>query len=276
MNAAASVDGARKIASDGELRESQQLALASSSIHPTGGGTPRPARASRACRPGNRNGMPRLRQRWDHSWSSDSRGTPPRSRSVPARPAARTLRRAGYRPRALPIGRAMRDRVTATESAVLEQPPQSGPFEARRTASSVAVILVNARRSLAVRSYRARSPEVSERSAGPPSHPAAGIARPPLTPNWPVPPNNQHDRTHPHRPCPSVRRPARCHRRDVELAENSEDVIDWLLVHQTGSYSAKDAPGRRPARLRARRHWMLRRARPPTRWSTLRGPPRLR
>ena len=129
------------------------------------------------------------------------------------------------------------DRATATESAVLEQPPQSGPFEARRT---------------------------------------AGIAHPPLTPNWPVPPNDQHDRTHPHRPCLSVRRPARCHRRDVGLAENSEDVIDWLLVHQTGSYSAKDAPGRRPARLRARRHWMLRRARPPTRWSTLRGPPRLR
>src|SRR5271169_961561 len=72
------------------------------------------------------------------------------------------------------------------------------------------------RRSLAVRNYRARSPEASERSAGPPSHPAAGIA-------------------HPHRPCRSVRRPARCHRRDVEVAENSEDVIDWLLVHQTGS-----------------------------------------
>ena len=34
---------------------------------------------------------------------------------------------------------------------------------------------------------------------------------------------------------------SRCHRRDVELAENSEDVIDWRLVHQTGSYSAKDA-----------------------------------
>jgi len=89
-----------------------------------------------------------------------------------------------------------------------KQPPQSGPFEARRTASSVAVILVNAPRSLAVRSYRARSPEVSERSAGPPSHPAAGIARPPVTPNWPVSPNDQHDRTHPHRPCLSVRRPA--------------------------------------------------------------------
>ena len=40
--------------------------------------------------------------------------------------------------------------------------------------------------------------------------------RPPLTPNWPVPPNDQHDRTHPHRPCLPVRRPARCHRRDVE------------------------------------------------------------
>jgi hypothetical protein len=44
--------------------------------------------------------------------------------------------------------------------SVLEQPPRSGPFEARRTASSVAVVLVNARRSLAVRNYRARSPEV--------------------------------------------------------------------------------------------------------------------
>ncbi len=33
----------------------------------------------------------------------------------------------------------------------------------------------------------------------------------------------------------------RCHRRDVELAENSEDVIDWRLVHQTGSCPAKDA-----------------------------------
>jgi hypothetical protein len=89
-------------------------------------------------------------------------------------------------------------------------------------------------------------PEVSERSPGPPSHPAAGIAHPPLTPNWPVQPNDQHDRTHPHRPCLSVHRPTRYHRRD-ELAENSEDVIDWLLVHQTGSYSAKDAPvaGRR-------------------------------
>jgi hypothetical protein len=163
-----------------------------------------------------------------------------------------------------------------SRSRVLEQPPQSDPFEARRTASSVAVILVNAPRSLAVRSCHARSPEVSERSAGPPSHPAAGIARPSLTPNWPVPPNDQHDRAHPHRPRLSVRRPARCHRRDVELAENSEEVIDWLLVHQTRSYSAKDAPGRRPARLRARRHRMLRRARPPTRWSTLRGPPRLR
>jgi hypothetical protein len=30
------------------------------------------------------------------------------------------------------------------------------------------------------------------------------------------------------------------------------------------------------ARLRAGRHWMLRRARPPRRWSTLRGPPRSR
>jgi hypothetical protein len=38
-----------------------------------------------------------------------------------------------------------------------------------------------------------------------------------------------------------VRTGSRCHRRDVELAENSEDVIDWRLVHQTGSYSAKDA-----------------------------------
>jgi hypothetical protein len=28
---------------------------------------------------------------------------------------------------------------------------------------------------------------------------------------------------------------------DVELGENSEDVIDWRLVHQTGSYAAKDA-----------------------------------
>ena len=28
---------------------------------------------------------------------------------------------------------------------------------------------------------------------------------------------------------------SRRHRRDVELAENSEDVIDWRLVHQTGS-----------------------------------------
>jgi hypothetical protein len=108
------------------------------------------------------------------------------------------------------------------------------------------------------------------------SHPAAGIAHPPLTPNWPGPPSDQHDRSHPHRPCLPVRRPARCHRRDVELAENSEDVIDRLLVHQTGSYPAKDAPGRRSARLRARRHWMLRRARPPRRWSTLRGPPRSR
>jgi hypothetical protein len=34
---------------------------------------------------------------------------------------------------------------------------------------------------------------------------------------------------------------SRCHRRDVELAENSEDVIDWRLVQQAGSYSAKDA-----------------------------------
>jgi hypothetical protein len=34
---------------------------------------------------------------------------------------------------------------------------------------------------------------------------------------------------------------SRCHRRGVELGENSEDVIDWRLVHQTGSYSAKDA-----------------------------------
>src|ERR1700719_4004734 len=102
------------------------------------------------------------------------------------------------------------------------------------------------RGEVAVRNHRARSPEVSERSAGPPSHPAAGIAHPPLTPNWLVPPNDQHDRTHPYRPCLPVRRPARCHRRDVELAENSEDVIDWLLAYQTGSYSAKDAPGRRP------------------------------
>jgi len=132
------------------------------------------------------------------------------------------------------------------------------------------------RGEVAVRNHRARSPEVSGRSAGPPSHPAAGIAHPPLTPNWSVPPNDQHDRTHPYRPCLPVRRPARCHCRDVELAENSEDVIDWLLAHQTGSYSAKDAPGRRPARLRARRHRMLRRARPPRRWSTLRGPPRSR
>jgi hypothetical protein len=154
--------------------------------------------------------------------------------------------------------------------------PRSGPFEARRTVSSLAVILVNARRGLAVRNYRARSPEVSERCAGPPSRPAAGIVHPALTPNWPVPPNDQHDRSHPRRPCLSVRRPARCHRRDGELAENSEDVIDWLLVHQTGSRSAKDAPGRRSARLRAGRHWMLRRARPPRRWSTLRGPPRSR
>jgi hypothetical protein len=84
----------------------------------------------------------------------------------------------------------------------------SGPFEARRTASFVAVILVNLRRSLAVRNYRARSPEVPERSAGPSSHPAAGIAHPPLTPNWPGPPNDQHDRSHPHRPCLPVRRPA--------------------------------------------------------------------
>ena len=160
--------------------------------------------------------------------------------------------------------------------SVLEQPPRSGLFEARRTASSVAVILANARRSLAVRNYRARPPEVSERSAGPPSHPAAGIAHPALTPNWPVPPDDQHDRTHLRRPCLPVRHPARCHRRDVEVAEPSEDVIDWLLVHQTGSYSAKDAPARRPARLRARRHWMLRRARPPRRWSALRGPPRSR
>ena len=60
------------------------------------------------------------------------------------------------------------------------------------------------------------------------------------------------------------------------LSVPSEDVIDWLLVHQTGSYSAKDAPGRRPARLRAGRYWMLRGARPPGRWSTLRGPPRSR
>jgi hypothetical protein len=35
-------------------------------------------------------------------------------------------------------------------------------------------------------------------------------------------------------------------------------------------------PHRRSARLRARRHWMLRRARPPGRCSTLRGPPRSR
>ena len=45
---------------------------------------------------------------------------------------------------------------------------------------------------------------------------------------------------------------------------------------RTGSYSAKDTPGRRPARLRSGRHWMLRRPRPPRRWSTLRGPPRSR
>jgi hypothetical protein len=168
-------------------------------------------------------------------------------------------------------------RCRRTDSrSVLEQPPRSGPFEAPTTASSVAVILVNARRSLAVRNYRARSAEVSERSAGPPSHPAASIAHPALTPNWPVPPGDQHARFHPRRPCLSVRRPARCHRRDVELAENSEDVIDRLLVYQTGSYSAKNAPGRRPARLRAGRHWMLRRARPPGRWSALRGPPRSR
>ena len=59
---------------------------------------------------------------------------------------------------------------------------------------------------------------------------------------WPVPPNDQHDRTHLFRPCLPVRRPARCHRRDVELAENSEDVIDWLLVARPG-----------PARRRMRR-----------------------
>jgi hypothetical protein len=57
---------------------------------------------------------------------------------------------------------------------------------------------------------------------------------------------------------------------------DAADVIDWLPVHQTGSYSAKDAPGLRPARLRAGRHWMLRRPRPPRRWSTLPGPPRSR
>src|SRR5271165_394066 len=70
-----------------------------------------------------------------------------------------------------------------------------------------------------------------------------------------------------------LRTGSRCHRRDVELAESSEDVIDWLLVHRTGSYSAKDTPGLRPARLRSGRHWMLRRHRPPRHWSTLRGPP---
>ena len=43
-----------------------------------------------------------------------------------------------------------------------------------------------------------------------------------------------------------------------------------------GSYSAKDALGRRLARLRSGRHWMLRRPRPSRRWSTLRGPPRSR
>ena len=43
----------------------------------------------------------------------------------------------------------------------------------------------------------------------------------------------------PYHPCLPVRRPARCHRRDLELAENSEDVIDWLLAHQTGYSSAK-------------------------------------
>ena len=218
--------------------------------------------------------MPRLRRRWNHSWRSDLRGTPPRSRSVTARPAARTLRRAGYRPARPPYRARNAATGTATESAVLEQPPQSGPFEARRTAFLSRHLECAA--NLGVRNYRARSSEVSERFPRPPVSLCSGIAHPPLTPNWPVPPDDQHDRTHPHRPCLSVRRPARCHRRDVELAENSEDVIDWLLVHQTGSYSAKDAPGRRPARLRARRHWMLRRARPPRRWSTLRGPPRLR
>ena len=34
---------------------------------------------------------------------------------------------------------------------------------------------------------------------------------------------------------------SRCHRRDVELAENAGDVIDWRLVLQTGSCPAKDA-----------------------------------
>ena len=49
-----------------------------------------------------------------------------------------------------------------------------------------------------------------------------------------------------------------------------------LRVNQTGSYSAKDALGRRLARLRSGTHWMLRRPRPSRRWSTLRGPPRSR
>jgi hypothetical protein len=90
--------------------------------------------------------------------------------------------------------------------SVLEQPPRSGSFEARRTASSVAVILVNPRRS--------RRPEPSRpvprgirALGGPPSHPAAGIAHPPLAPNWSVPPNDQHDRTHPVRACRCAARP---------------------------------------------------------------------
>ena len=152
-----------------------------------------------------------------------------------------------------------------------------GPVRSRsRTVSSLAVILVNARRGLAVRNYRVRSPTYQ---SGLQDHRLAlqsGIAHPALTPNWSVPSNDQHDRSDPRRPCLSVRRPARFHRRDGGHAENSEDVIDSLLVHQTGFRSAKDAPGRRSARLSAGRHWMLRRAQPPRRWSTLRGPPRSR
>jgi hypothetical protein len=34
-----------------------------------------------------------------------------------------------------------------------------------------------------------------------------GIAHPPVTLNWPVAPNDQHDRIHLHRLCLSVRRP---------------------------------------------------------------------
>jgi|HubBroStandDraft_1064217.scaffolds.fasta_scaffold1263653_1 hypothetical protein len=62
---------------------------------------------------------------------------------------------------------------------------------------------------------------------------------------------------------------------DAVLCADGPVRIDWLLVHQTASYS-KGVPGRRPARLRAARHWMLRRARPAGRWSALRGPPRSR